>query len=159
MFCSDSSIRSTNSDSDSTADHLPDSVNAFFQSVRMNCFPEAEGMDTKAQPWRRIWAGPQPPSTDGKLLVACPKNCLWGKFYSYSKHLRFGGWFRESCRQRFRSRRVLKISLHFQGPVLHTRSLWHSECITVHIFCLVFCLVFCIRLRWTAHTSQRSPLG
>jgi hypothetical protein len=66
------------------ADHLPASVNGFFQSLKMNCFPEAEGMTTKAQPWRQIRAGPQQPSKDGKLLVACPKNCQFGRFYSLS---------------------------------------------------------------------------
>jgi hypothetical protein len=50
----------------------------------MNCFPEAEGMTTKVQPWRNIWDGPQPPSKDGKLLVACPKNCQFGRFNSLS---------------------------------------------------------------------------
>jgi len=78
MSRSEASIRPADSDSKSSANHMPESVNEFFQSVRMNCFPEAEGMNIKVQPWRRFWGGPQPPAADGKLLVACPKNCLWG---------------------------------------------------------------------------------
>jgi hypothetical protein len=82
MYGSHSSIRSLDSNNESTTAHLPQSVKEFFGSVRMGCFPEAEGMDTKAQPWRRIWVGLQQPSTDGKLLVACPKNCVYGELYS-----------------------------------------------------------------------------
>jgi hypothetical protein len=79
MSSSHSSMRSLDSSNESTTAHLPQSVKEFFESVRMGCFPEAEEMDTKAQPWRRIWAGPQEPSADGKLLVACPKNCVYGE--------------------------------------------------------------------------------
>ena len=60
---------------------LPDSVNDFFRSVQMDCFPKAEGNHTKTQPWKRVWT-PQLPSADGKLLIACPKDCQWGELYA-----------------------------------------------------------------------------
>lgn len=82
MSRSESSIRPPNTNNESTVERererLPEEVNHYFQSLSMGCFPEAEGMPEKAQPWKRIWAGPQPPAADGKLLVACPKNCQWG---------------------------------------------------------------------------------
>ena len=56
-----------------------DLVTEFFKSVSADGYPEGAGMSTKAQPWRSIWPGPQRPSEDGKLLVACPKNCVYGK--------------------------------------------------------------------------------
>lgn len=56
---------------------LPDEVKDFFGSVRMGCFPETERTHTKVQPWKTIWATQRPP-TDGKLVVACPKNVVWG---------------------------------------------------------------------------------
>jgi hypothetical protein len=80
MFRSNSSVRPSNTNNDSAADNLPDSVNEFFRSVHMDCFPEADGLHAKAQPWKSVWT-PQPPSADGKLLIAYPKNCQWGELY------------------------------------------------------------------------------
>jgi hypothetical protein len=54
--------------------HLPESTAVFFQSVSAQGYPQPV---QKAQPWRGVWI-PQPSSTDGKLLVACPRNCDYG---------------------------------------------------------------------------------
>jgi hypothetical protein len=56
---------------------LPESVASFFSSVSLGGFPEEE---EKAQPWKSVWKQPQGPDSDGKLLVACPKRCVYGKF-------------------------------------------------------------------------------
>jgi hypothetical protein len=55
---------------------VPESVASFFNNVTLGGFPEPE---QKVQPWKRVWKGPQEPATDGKLLVACPKICVYGK--------------------------------------------------------------------------------
>jgi hypothetical protein len=68
--------------------HLPDPV-AFFSFVKPDGYPEQEmATAEKAQPWKSIFEGPVPPK-DGKLLIACPKGCDWGKFssHSYSHHI------------------------------------------------------------------------
>jgi hypothetical protein len=73
-------MRLSNTNNEDLAARQPEQVDDFFKSVRMGCFPAAEAVDTKAQPWKRIWAGPKPPSVDGEMLVACPKNCAFGRF-------------------------------------------------------------------------------
>jgi hypothetical protein len=44
----------------------------------MDGYPVRETLATKAQPWKALWDGPQKPSEDGKLLVACPKCTDYG---------------------------------------------------------------------------------
>lgn len=53
-------------------------TNPFFQSVSRQGFPDSKV--TKAQPWKKNWAGEQQPTEDGKLIVACPKVCTYGMF-------------------------------------------------------------------------------
>ncbi|MCJ1250537.1 hypothetical protein MMC30_007765 [Trapelia coarctata] len=50
----------------------------FFASVAADCYPQSRGTG-KVQPWRKVWEGPQQ-SSDGKLLVACPKRCDFGTY-------------------------------------------------------------------------------
>jgi hypothetical protein len=51
-------------------------------------FPEEE---EKAQPWKALWKERKGHSEDGKLLVACPKRCVYGKsFGSAHFHLHEG---------------------------------------------------------------------
>ncbi|KIM96914.1 hypothetical protein OIDMADRAFT_20681 [Oidiodendron maius Zn] len=57
---------------------LARAVEDFFKSVSPEGFPLSKGTKAKAQPWRTHWAGPQPPTEDGKLIVACPKICTYG---------------------------------------------------------------------------------
>ncbi|KAE8450805.1 hypothetical protein EG329_005718 [Mollisiaceae sp. DMI_Dod_QoI] len=64
---------------------LPAPVEQFFSSVSQEGFPSAKRTKQKAQPWKTIWVGPQQPSEDGKLIVACPKNCKYG-VSSYSQY-------------------------------------------------------------------------
>ena len=52
-----------------------DAVAQFFVSVPTQGFPTENKQ--KAQPWRRVWK-PQAPTEDGKLIVACPKICVFG---------------------------------------------------------------------------------
>jgi hypothetical protein len=47
-------------------------------------FPEPEKQE---QPWRKIWKAPPEAISEGKLLVACPKKCVYGKFKYY-----FSSW-------------------------------------------------------------------
>ncbi|KUJ13806.1 uncharacterized protein LY89DRAFT_784671 [Mollisia scopiformis] len=54
---------------------LPESVASFFSTVSSDGFPPDL---PKAQPWRQILAAPLPPQQDGKLIIACPKKCLYG---------------------------------------------------------------------------------
>jgi len=54
---------------------LPDPVASFFSNVSTGGFPKPAA---KAQPWKSLWDGPQHPSADGKLIVACPKICDYG---------------------------------------------------------------------------------
>ncbi|KAK0118548.1 hypothetical protein ONS95_007436 [Cadophora gregata] len=70
---SDTSGRSTPEPRAST--ELSEPVASFFSNVTLGGFPEP---DTKAQPWKRVWKGPQQPSSDGKILVGCPKICVYG---------------------------------------------------------------------------------
>jgi hypothetical protein len=79
----DSSMRLPNGNSEDIAAYQQGPADDFFKSVRMGCFPTT---DAKAQPWKNIWTGPTPPSADGELLVACPKNCLWGRFNFLPEH-------------------------------------------------------------------------
>ncbi|KAH0548353.1 hypothetical protein GP486_007973, partial [Trichoglossum hirsutum] len=48
---------------------------SFFSSVSPEGYPKPT---EKLQPWRAVWKGPNAPLPDGKLLVACPKRCLYG---------------------------------------------------------------------------------
>ncbi len=58
---------------------LPDTVSFdFFQQVKPDGYPEQEATPARSQPWRVHWNGPQL-SEDGRLLIACPKRCDWGK--------------------------------------------------------------------------------
>jgi hypothetical protein len=54
---------------------LSEPAASFFSSVSSAGFPKPT---EKTQPWRSVWKGPQAPLPDGKLLVACPKRCLYG---------------------------------------------------------------------------------
>ncbi|PMD63258.1 uncharacterized protein K444DRAFT_610091 [Hyaloscypha bicolor E] len=57
---------------------LSQQVTSFFGSVSSGGFPDPQP-EKKAQPWKRVWRpGPQAPSEDGKLIVACPKICVYG---------------------------------------------------------------------------------
>jgi hypothetical protein len=51
----------------------------FFKSVSEEGYPKTTGKTAKAQPWRALWNGPQQPSKDGKLIVACPQTCAYGR--------------------------------------------------------------------------------
>ena len=55
---------------------LPEPVASFFETVSGDGFPPDL---PKAQPWRDILDGPHHPSLDGKLMIACPKMCLYGR--------------------------------------------------------------------------------
>jgi len=72
-------VRSDNSGSPTpeyrSSTELPEHVASFFSTVTLGSFPKPE---EKAQPWREVWKGPQKPSPDGKLLVGCPKICVYG---------------------------------------------------------------------------------
>jgi len=59
---------------------LPLSVQEFFADVSAEGFPQGKraGAKARTQPWKKVWDGPQKPSEDGKLLVACPKRCDYG---------------------------------------------------------------------------------
>lgn len=50
----------------------------FFKHVSPDGYPEQEAIPAKSQPWRKVWDGPRV-SKDGRLLIACPKGCDWGK--------------------------------------------------------------------------------
>lgn len=67
-------LSSQRSSSDPTS-QLPEAVHPFFVSVPTAGFPAPKKQ--KEQPWRKLWK-PQPPTEDGKLLVACPKICTYG---------------------------------------------------------------------------------
>lgn len=76
-----SSARGSESDDNSENDHatpLPTSVAQFFASVPTTGYPEHEIEEKKAQPWKRVWKGPQKPERDGSLVVACPKRSDFG---------------------------------------------------------------------------------
>jgi hypothetical protein len=61
---------------------LDPQVASFFSSVSPGGFPDSQS-EKKAQPWKRVWRpGPQA-SKDGKLIVACPKICVFGTFRFY----------------------------------------------------------------------------
>jgi hypothetical protein len=51
----------------------------FFKSVSQEGYPESTGKTAKVQPWRALWDGPQQPSKDGKLIVACSQICAYGR--------------------------------------------------------------------------------
>jgi hypothetical protein len=55
---------------------LPEPVASFFDTVSGDGFPPDL---PKAQPWRDILDGPHHSSPDGKLMIACPKMCLYGR--------------------------------------------------------------------------------
>jgi hypothetical protein len=55
---------------------LPEPVASFFSALSSNEFPPDL---PKAQPWRDILDGPLPPSPDGKVIIACPKICMYGE--------------------------------------------------------------------------------
>jgi hypothetical protein len=50
-------------------------VESFFKSVTLGGFPKPA---EKAQPWKKVWSAPQDPPKDGKMVVACPKKCVYG---------------------------------------------------------------------------------
>lgn len=75
---SDNSGHSTPERRSST--ELSEPVASFFSNVTLGGFPEPE---KKAQPWKRVWKGPQEPSSDGKILVGCPKICVYGQSKTY----------------------------------------------------------------------------
>jgi hypothetical protein len=50
-------------------------VESFFKSVTLGGFPKPA---VKAQPWKKVWPAPQDPTKDGKMVVACPKKCVYG---------------------------------------------------------------------------------
>jgi hypothetical protein len=62
-------------DSENGVGQLHAPVVSFFSSVSRDGFPESEN---KLQPWKRQWTGPQGPSEDGKLIVACPTLVVYG---------------------------------------------------------------------------------
>jgi len=66
--------------SEASITELPSSVRDFFADVSAEGFPQGKrnGATARAQPWKKVWDGPQKPSEDGKLLVACPKRCDYG---------------------------------------------------------------------------------
>ncbi|KAH8602773.1 hypothetical protein B0O99DRAFT_604264 [Bisporella sp. PMI_857] len=68
-----SQLPSSNQNSAPVPEMAP--VADFFKTVSPEGFPVPTA---KAQPWRAHWAGPQEPSKDGTLLVACPKICTYG---------------------------------------------------------------------------------
>jgi hypothetical protein len=51
----------------------------FFKSVSQEGYPESKGKTARVQPWKALWDGPQQPSKDGKLIVACPQTCAYGR--------------------------------------------------------------------------------
>lgn len=55
---------------------LPKPVVSFFDKVSLGRFPAPT--EKKVQPWRDLWHGPTEPTSDGKLLVACPKVLVYG---------------------------------------------------------------------------------
>jgi hypothetical protein len=67
----------------SPVSQLPDPVD-FFSFVKPDGYPEQEmATAEKFQPWKSVFEGPVPPK-DGKLLIACPKGCDWGKSYRFT---------------------------------------------------------------------------
>jgi hypothetical protein len=60
--------------------YLSESVAVFFQSVSTQGYPQPV---QKEQPWRKVWI-PQSPPTDGKLLIACPRNCDHGIYMVFT---------------------------------------------------------------------------
>ncbi|MCJ1400644.1 hypothetical protein MMC11_003852 [Xylographa trunciseda] len=66
--------------SNASTTNLPSSVREFFAGVSSDGYPQhkAKGATARSQPWKKVWEGPQKPSEDGKLLVACPKRCDFG---------------------------------------------------------------------------------
>lgn len=56
---------------------LPEDVASFFDVMSTDGFPEDV---PKAQPWKEFLKKPHNPSPDGKLILACPKKCLYGRF-------------------------------------------------------------------------------
>ncbi len=83
-FDSSMMLPNTNSEVMATAQRRPEED--FFKSIRMGCFPNAEAVDKKAQPWKDIWTSPTPPSAEGEMLVACPKNCVYGEVALFNAH-------------------------------------------------------------------------
>jgi hypothetical protein len=59
---------------------LPPQVNLFFSSVPPGVFPTPKS-ELKAQPWKKLWKEQKGPSADGRLIVACPKICVYRKFH------------------------------------------------------------------------------
>jgi len=55
---------------------LPEDIASFFNTVSAEGFPEDV---PKAQPWKELLKRAHNPSPDGKLILACPKKCLYGK--------------------------------------------------------------------------------
>lgn len=82
----ESQVASRSSSSESSADEdfltssqLPVPAEDFFKSVSQEGYPRTSGETAKVQPWRALWDGPQQPSKDGKLIVACPQTCTYGR--------------------------------------------------------------------------------
>ena len=82
----ESQVASQSSSSESSADEdlltssqLPIPAEDFFKSVSQEGYPKTTGEGAKVQPWRALWDGPQQPSKDGKLIVACPQTCTYGR--------------------------------------------------------------------------------
>jgi hypothetical protein len=59
---------------------LPLAIKEFFNQVSSAGFPSKMSTNAKVQPWRDHWSGPEDVPDDGKLIVACPKKCTYGKF-------------------------------------------------------------------------------
>jgi hypothetical protein len=70
-----------------TGSQLPAPMQEFFNSVSQEGYPESMGKTTRVQPWRALWDGPQQPSKDGKLIVACPQTCAYGRHSFFWLHL------------------------------------------------------------------------
>jgi len=70
-----------------TDSQLPAPMQEFFKSVSQEGYPESMGKTARVQPWRALWDGPQQPSKDGKLIVACPQTCAYGRHGHLSLHL------------------------------------------------------------------------
>ncbi|PVH79054.1 hypothetical protein DL98DRAFT_533407 [Cadophora sp. DSE1049] len=69
---SDNSGQSTPEPRSST--ELSEPVASFFSNVTLGGFPEPEA---KAQPWRSVWNRQQKLSSDAKILIKCPKICVY----------------------------------------------------------------------------------
>jgi len=74
---SPSSSTSTSSREGSPVEEeLSEQAALFFKSVSPQGFPNTKS-DLKAQPWRKLRIEPEL-SPDGRVIVACPKICVYG---------------------------------------------------------------------------------